>query len=161
MSLPSDPCATWNECTHSPVGWHNDEGLPVSDRTQLSTPPRATIQAMAAVELGVDFGYVRVLAGWGRIFTRQEVWNEHGAERWVDLWTHNHGVGYYFAERAYYKDLEYHTWKEGGPHAALVNVPDAPDAPPPAWLPSDEWPAWSFCSKDAPGSTPIYVVETF
>lgn len=155
MKQPSDPVCTWKDCV-GPAMYPGDEGWPVYVRG-LNTPPRAAIQRQAASEMGVDFGYVRVLARWGRIYTRQEVWDSDGGESWLDHWLSDNGVGYYFLERMYYYDAEYEL-----PAAQRRDpkVPEIPKQPPSDWEPDEGAPCWTLCRREDAGATAIYVVET-
>lgn len=155
--LPSDPVCAWSECYYTPAAHQPDEAFPVYLRNTPRCKPRAVIQRMAADELGCDFGYIRVLARWGRIFTRQRAWDEGGSDRWLDLWLLKHKVGYYSKEATYYYDAEYSL-----PPAQRRDpqVPEPPAAPPQEWLPQEDLPGWELCAPYDAGAMPIYIVET-
>lgn len=161
---PSDPAIRWVDC----VTTYGDFPMPVTVRDRKCAP-RASIQRWAASEIGVDFQDVRVLARWGRIFTRQEVWDSGGDESWASdqgwgkyktpngwRWHSDDDVG-----DAQQSQVQLVT-KDGfdtGLNWSKIAERVIPTEPPPDWTPSDYLHAWEFCKPTHPDATPLYVIE--
>lgn len=160
---PSDPAAPgWGGlCTYLQDDWPCD----VHDRTNIGCPPRASIQRWAANDIGCDFNEIAVVARWGRILSRQEVWDDLGCESWMS----SRHIGYYFHKAglngkgngAHYRDDEVAALGSD-PFArdwSRITPVDIPTEPPADWKLDERLGVWAICGPKDPGATPIYVVE--
>jgi hypothetical protein len=135
-----------------------DDGIEGSVRAAEGTS-RVAMQRELASELGVDFKDIRIATRWGRMYTRQDVWDGPGRERARDDRMEELGVDVRMDKsRGEGLAAFYYVIEETG-----EEVPESyfevPAVVPDDWEPNDHDAVWGFCSKDAPGATKLYVLE--
>jgi len=115
-------------------GWEDAGEGSVQDARTTTRGQAAAFFARCAYE---DITEVRVWKRYVRSFTRQEVWDEPGRDRWVNREEQrlgDHGVGSL-------DDLY---------ELAPVVVPDG-------WQPDEYDPSWQFVRRDHPDAIPVWV----
>lgn len=109
------------------------------------TTTRGQAAAFFSREMG-DFNDVRVWKRYVQPFTRQDVWDGPGKDRWVDREEAN-----LISRRAL----------QGSPDDPIPSLRDlhaqAPTEPPADWHPDDYDAVWRFVHRSHPGAVPVWV----
>ena len=172
MANPND--LVFNGTLADCVYGSGDEGIPGSvaladDREERVAAGRAAAQRRFADEADVDFGKVRSCTMYGRIFTRQEAWDDYGRERaaddaFFDLgfrhandWTPDKPVGAPANRWVEHEEAPGVRVPDSAIDAALAL--DAPGRVPDDWEPDEDEDVWEACGPTALGATKLWVFE--
>lgn len=136
---------------------HEEDGFEGSVR-DASTVSRAGAQRRYADELGVAFADVLCRTTYGRFYTRQEVWDDQGKDRWVcDKIDELELICRHDPSRGTGLAAWWYEYADG--NEVPESVIEPPEVVPDDWQPSDDDYVWQICKKTDSGATKIYVCE--
>lgn len=117
-----------------------DDGI-YGEVQDVSKRTRGQAIARFAGEAGVSFTEVRCTVRYLRIFTRQQLWDGPGKDRWAD-------------------DIDMQHLIDHGKRLGLKeSFARTPPEPPANWNPDESMPCWEFCDKSAPGAVKAYICK--
>lgn len=98
-----------------------------------------------AREVGIRFTDVRCRVEWIRPLTRQDGWDDRGADEVAWAWADEHNL----------------KWRGGAwrDPAGVEHVCPVPDRVPDEWDAGEPWGVWTVCKKGEPGAVKVYICE--
>lgn len=122
--------------------WSNDGWESAGEGSVRDASKTTRGQAAAFFARESAYGDIRGVRVWKRYvlpFTRQDVWEGPGRDRWVDKqdWDHFHATGDHL------------------PLGPLFE--QAPTEPPADWQPDEYDPVWMFVHRSHPGAIPVWI----
>lgn len=136
---PTDPA--WPGLGLDDLSFTVDEGYP-GEVQDAATKTRGQAIAYFAREADVTFTEVRCGVRYVHLFSRQEVWDGPGRDRWFDDW-----------------EAQFMTEHQRWPTQAEREAAQVPAEPPSDWRPDEYMPCWQFVKKDHPQARRAWCCE--
>lgn len=133
---PKPTDLAWPGLTPDDLCMSMDEGM-LGEVRDASRCTRGQAIAFYASEAGCSFTEVRCVVRYALLYTRQDVWDGPGRDRWAD-------------------DHVADSWGKVSVAEAFAT---APTEPPTNWRPDEYMPCWEFCERTHPRAVRVYCLE--